>query len=119
MKRYIVASKKSNLELLKSFAGQDTWVLANILNYYSGKVLKRALIKINKIRGDVYYNMIPLQYDYANVYDNALSFALDYEYPFDKTLDKEYSTLKDCIQIVEPIESYTTSQIRDAFNSMT
>ena len=31
MKRYIKASKKSNLELLKSFVGKDEWILVHLV----------------------------------------------------------------------------------------
>ena len=117
MKIYVRASKKSNLELLKSFVGKDEWVLVNNINFYSGKVIQRALIKINKIRGSVWCNIIHLDYDYARNYDNALSYVVDNIVSIDNVLKQEKCALKDCIQVVEPVESYTTAQLLEAIDN--
>lgn len=117
MKLYVKASKKSNLELLKSFLGKDEWVLVNNINFYSGKVIQRALIKINRIRGSVWCNIIPLDFNYKNAYDNVLSYIVDHEVSIDNALRHEVSALKDCVQVVEPVESYTTAQLREAIDN--
>lgn len=117
MKLYVKASKAHNLELLKSFLGKDEWVLVNNINFYTGKVIERALIKINKIRGSVWCNVIHLDYDYARNYDNALSYVVDNIVSIDNVLKQEKCVLKDCINVVEPIESYTTMQLREAIDN--
>jgi len=112
MKLYVKASKKSNLELLKSFVGKDEWVLVNITNFYSGKVIKKGLMKVNKIYGNVYYNMIPLSL--SNRYPNALDYVIEYHISIDNVLNHTESCLKDCVQVIEPVQSYTTAEIREA-----
>lgn len=114
MKLYVKASKEYNLKLLKSFVGKDEWVLVNILNYYSGKVLRRALIKIDKIYGDVFFKEIPLSFDYAHNYDNALGYVVDEHTSLDNCIKKYKSVHKDCVKVVEPVESYTTEELRKA-----
>lgn len=114
MKVYVKCSKKSNLELLKSFVGKDEWVLVNITNLYSGKVIKKGLMKVNKIRGNVYYNMIPLSF--SSRYPNALDYVIDYHVSIDNVLNHSESCLKDCVQVIEPVQSYTTAQIMKAID---
>ena len=112
MKLYVKASKKHDLELLKSLAGKDEWVVVNILNYYSGKVIEKALIKVNKIYGRVFYNSITLPFHYSSQYDNALDYVSDSGINIDNVLRTEGSVLKDCVKVIEPVESYTTEELR-------
>lgn len=112
MKVYVKCSKKSNLELLKSFVGKDEWVVVDILNYYSGKVTEKALIKVNKIFGRVFYNSITLPFHYSSEYDNALDYVSVALISIDNVLRTEGSVLKDCVKVIEPVESYTTEELR-------
>ena len=116
MKRYIKASKKSNLELLKSFVGKDEWILVHLVNFYSQKVYEVALIKINKIYGDVFYNKLKLDFNYHHDYDNALDYVAANYTSINSALQTEARTLKDCIKIFPPVESYTTEEIQFAID---
>lgn len=114
MKLYVKASKKSNLELLKSFVGKDEWVLVTLHNFYTDKVVRKGLIKIDKIRGNVFFYEIPLAFDYNLNYDNALDYVVTENTDIDNVLKHKNTWVKDCVRVVEPVESYTTAEIREA-----
>ena len=115
MKRYIPASIKSNNELLKSFVGKDEWVLVDLVGYYDGKVREKALIKIIKVRGSVDYYKISLDFNYNNEYDDAISYVADLNVSLDNVYKRiEHSYPKECVHVVEPIESYTTAELENA-----
>lgn len=115
MKVYIKASKKSNLGLLESFAGKDQWVLVTLHNLYTDKVVRKGLIKIDRIKGrHIFFYEIPLAFNYNLNYDSALDYIVAENTNIDNVLKHKNTWVKDCVHVVEPVESYTTAEIREA-----
>lgn len=99
-------------KLLKEYAGKDAWLLVVFTNYYTGKMQRKALIRINKVWGDVRYNELPLDLEHADSYTSALRYLADNGSSVATALKYEYRTRKECVQIWDAA-CYTTDMLFD------